>query len=157
MKNKENIKNIGTSKIKDNLWDDKKLEGKNNLKYCKVVINPNLENQNYLSALTSTKNKINITKITINSHELHSETGQWCIPKTPLDERVCHLYDTKTVEDENHFLLDCLALTHIHSNFQNLFHTSNLLDLLSQQNYGDIGMLFFLIFYHRNKMLKNPN
>jgi hypothetical protein len=50
-----------------------------------------------------------ITAIRINSHELHSEIGHWSIPKTPWDERVCHLCDTKKVEDEKHFLLDCPA------------------------------------------------
>jgi hypothetical protein len=57
--------------------------------------------------LRSAKKKINIAKIRTNSHELHSETGHWTIPKTPWDERICHLCDTKRVEDEKHFLLDC--------------------------------------------------
>jgi hypothetical protein len=47
------------------------------------VINPNLEDQKYLFVLTSVKKKINIAKIRTNSHELHSETGHWSIPKTP--------------------------------------------------------------------------
>jgi hypothetical protein len=70
--------------------------------YYKDVINPNLEDQNYLSVLPSVKKKISIAKIRTNSHELHSETGHWSIPKTPWDERVCHLCDTKKVEDEKH-------------------------------------------------------
>ena len=89
------------------MWCDKELEEKRKLRYYKDVINPNLEDQNYLSFLPSVKKKINIAKITTNSHELHSETGRWSIPKTPWDERVCHLRDTKKVESEKHFLLDC--------------------------------------------------
>ena len=49
----------------------------------------------------------------MNSHELHSETGCWSIPKTPWVERFFHLCQSMSVEDENHFLLDYLAYTHI--------------------------------------------
>lgn len=98
-----------------------------------------------------------ISNIITNSRELQSETRILCIPMTPWDERVFHLYDTKRVEDKKHFLLDFPGLTHICSNFQNLFHAANILDMLSQQNYSDLGMLLSFIFNHRNKMLKNHN
>jgi hypothetical protein len=42
-----------------------------------------IEDQNYLSVLPSVKKKISIAKIRTNSHELHSKTGRWTIPKTP--------------------------------------------------------------------------
>jgi hypothetical protein len=89
------------------MWCDKELEEKIKLRYYKDVINPNLEDQNYLFVLPSVKKKISIANIRTNSHELHSETGQWSIPKIPCDERVCHLCDTKKVEDEKNFLLYC--------------------------------------------------
>ena len=75
MENKNNIKNTITFKFKDKLWDDKELEGKMKLRYYKEVINPTLDNQNYLSMLTSTKKKMNIARIRTNSHELRSETS----------------------------------------------------------------------------------
>ena len=89
--------------------------------------------------MPSVKKKIRIAKRRTNSHELHSETGHWSIPKTPWDERVCHLCDTKKVGDEKHFLLDCPAYTQIISQFQNICHTANLPNILTQQNYGDLG------------------
>ena len=61
------------------------------------LFNPNLENQNYLSFFPSVKKEISFAKIRTNSHKLHSETGCWSILKTPWDERVCHLCDTKKV------------------------------------------------------------
>jgi hypothetical protein len=82
LQNNNNIKNIITSKFKEKLWCDKELEDKIKLRYYKEVINPNLEDQKYLFVLTSVKKKINIAKIRTNSHELHSETGHWTIPKT---------------------------------------------------------------------------
>ena len=73
------------------MWCDKELEEKIKLMYYKDVINPNLEDQNYLYVLTSVKKKISIAKIRTNSQKLHKETRLWSIPKTPWDERVSPL------------------------------------------------------------------
>ena len=73
--NINNIKNIVTSKFKEKMWCEKDLATKRKLRYYKEVINPTLEDQKYLFVLTSSKKKINIAKIRMNSHELHSETG----------------------------------------------------------------------------------
>ena len=59
------------------MWCEKYLEAKRKLKYYKEVINPTLEDQKYLSVLTSSKKKTNIAKIRTNSYELHSEIGRW--------------------------------------------------------------------------------
>jgi hypothetical protein len=58
----------------------------------------------------------------------------------------CHLCDTEKVEDENHFLLDCLAYNHIRSHFQNIDHTTNLPNLFTQQKYDDLGNLHLMFF-----------
>jgi hypothetical protein len=55
------------------MWCDKELEEKIKLRYYKDVINPNLEDQNYLSVFPSVKKKINIAKIRTNSHELQDK------------------------------------------------------------------------------------
>jgi hypothetical protein len=127
LQNKDIIKNIIKSKFKEKMWCDKELEEKIKLRYYKDVIKPNLEDQNYLSIFTSVKKKISITKIRKNSHKLHSKTGRWSIPKMPWDERVCHLCDTKKVEYENHFLLDCPSYTEIRSHFKKNCHSTNLI------------------------------
>lgn len=98
---------------------------------------------------------MNIARIKTNSHEFHSETERWSTAKTPWNDRIYQICDAKKVEDENQFLLDFLALTHIHSQFPNIGHTSNILDLLSQPNYNNLGALLSLLFDHRNKILKN--
>ena len=87
------------------MWCEKDLEVKRKLRYYKEVINLTLEDQKYLSVLTSSKKKINIAKIRTNSHELHSETGCWAVPKTPWVERICQLCENMNIEDENRFLL----------------------------------------------------
>ena len=88
MQNIDNVKNIITSEFKEKLWCEENLVVKRNLRYYKEFINPNLEDQKYLSVVTSSQKKINMAKIRTNSHELHSERGRWSIPKTPWVERV---------------------------------------------------------------------
>ena len=90
-----------------------------------------------------------------NSHEIQSEIEWFYIPKATWNDIIYHICDTKKVEDEKHFLLDCLTLTHIHSQFPTICHTSNLIELLSQPTYSDLGALISLLFNHRNKILKN--
>jgi len=106
MGSKDNIKDTITSNFRDEMSDVKKLEDKRKLRYYKEVINPTLDNHNYLSMLTNTKSKINITGIRTNSHELQSDTEQWSTPRTRWDDIIFQICDTKKVKDENNFLLD---------------------------------------------------
>ena len=55
LQNINNIKNIVTSKFKEKMWCEKDLEDKRKFRYYKEVINPTLEDQKYLSVLTSSK------------------------------------------------------------------------------------------------------
>ena len=123
---KDSIKDTITSNFMDKMWDDKELEGKRKLRYYKGVINSTLDTHNYLSMLSINKKKMNIANIKTNSHELRSDTGWWSIPKTPSNDRICQICDSKQVEDEKHFLLDCPTLTHIRSQFPTICHTSSL-------------------------------
>ena len=114
----------------------------------------NLEYQKYLLVVTSSQKKINIAKIGTSSHQLHSETGCWYIPKTPWVERVFHLCEYMGIEDENHFLLECLAYTHIRYEFHSICDNTNLYNLLTCQNYSELGKLLRKLFEHRDKILK---
>jgi hypothetical protein len=57
------------------MWCDKELKKKRKLRYYKDVIYPNLEDQNYLSILSSVKKKISIAKKKKFSPARHSEIG----------------------------------------------------------------------------------
>jgi hypothetical protein len=70
----------------------------------------------------------------------------------PWDERERHLCETKKVEYGKHFLLDCPAYTHIRSHFQNICHTTNLPNLLTQQKYGDLKNLLLMLFNIETKL-----
>jgi predicted glutamine amidotransferase len=56
------------------LWQDNEFEDKRKLRYYKEVINPNLEDENYLFVITNIKKKIRIAKIRTNSYEQNNET-----------------------------------------------------------------------------------
>ena len=104
-------------KFKEKIWCEKDLEAKRKLRYYMEVISPTLEDEKYFFILTSSKKKINMGKIRTKSHVLHSETGCWAVPKRPWVERICHLCENMNIEDENHFLLECLACTHIRDSY----------------------------------------
>ena len=131
------------------MWCEKDIESKRKLRYYKEAINPTLEDRKYLSIFTNSKKKINIAKIRTNSHELHSETGRWTVPKTPWMERICHLCENMNIEDENHFLLECPTYTHIRFQFHNLCCNTDLPSLLTCQNYSEPSPI-----EHRNTILK---
>jgi hypothetical protein len=61
--------------------------------YYKDIINHILEDQNYLYSIVSLKKKINIAK----TRKLHSESRHWTNTIMSLDERICHLCETKRV------------------------------------------------------------
>ena len=90
----------------------------------------------------------------MNSHALHTEIGRWEVPKTPWMERICHLCDNVNIEDENYFLLECPAYTHIKSHFRNLCCNTHLPSLLTCQNYSEWRKLLSNLFEHMNTMLK---
>ena len=81
--NIDNVKNIITSRFKEKFRCEDNLALKRKLRYYKEVINPNLEYQKYLLVVSSAWKKINIAKIRMNSHDIHSETRCWSIPKIP--------------------------------------------------------------------------
>ena len=62
LQNIDNVKNIITSNFKEKPLCEENLAVKRKLTYFKEVINPNLEDQKYLSVVTSSRKKINIAK-----------------------------------------------------------------------------------------------
>lgn len=83
MGRKYNIKDTINPNFSYKMWDVKKLEDKRKIRYYKEVINPIVDNHNYLFMLTSTKSKINITRIRTKSHEIQSNTKRSSTPKIP--------------------------------------------------------------------------
>ena len=62
--------------------------------------------------------------------------------------------ESTRVEDENHFLLECHAYTHIRSEFHSIFYNTNLYNLQTCKNYNEFGKILDKFFEHENKILK---
>ena len=73
-----------------------------------------------------------ISRTRCSNHPLAIEKGRQKNPKIPREERLCKLCDEGTVEDENHFLLNCTTYTffrnHHQMNFQNISDMINMDD-----------------------------
>ena len=85
------------------------------------MINHDMEDQIFLSIFTRVEKNINISSnLRSNSSYLHTETRHCRIPKMLWVERTSHRDETKRVEDEKHFLLNCPAYNLFRSKFQNI-------------------------------------
>ena len=62
--------------------------------------------ENYLKH-QNRKERVAMTKLRISDHKLMIEQGRHTRPTTPRDERFCHICKN-TVEDETHFLTECI-------------------------------------------------
>ena len=113
-----------------------------------------MEYWRYLSVITTSQRKINIAKTRMNSHELHTKTGRWYIPKTLWVAKVFHMCQSMSIEDENHFLLECLSYTHMRSEFHSICYNTNIYNFLACQNYSKLGKLLGKRFEHRNNIFK---
>ena len=142
MQNIDNITNIITYKFKENMWCDKELVGKRKLRYWSSLIQ---KIKNYLSILKIENKKINIAKIRTKSHKVHSETGHWRTPKTPSDERICYLCDTKQKMKNTSYWIS-LPIPILDPNLKISPTLWTFLVVLSRQNYGDLRKLLSMFF-----------
>ena len=58
LQNMDNVKNIITSKFKEKFWCEENLTVKRKVRSYKEVINPNLEDQKYLSVVLAHRRKL---------------------------------------------------------------------------------------------------
>ena len=140
------MQNIITSKFKEKVWCEKNLGVKRKLRYYKKLINSNLGDEKYLSVVTSSRKKINITKVKTNSHKLHNKTGHLFMTKTLWEERVCHLCDSMSIGDDKYFLLECRAYTDIRYEFHSMCYNTNISNLVTCQNYNELRKLLTKFF-----------
>lgn len=66
-------------------------------------------------------------------------------------ERIFYFCDTRSVDDENRFLIKCRTWTHITSELQNICYNTNLPNILIHKKYGDLEMLLFKLLHHKEK------
>ena len=64
--------------------------------------------ENYLFEIENTKHALAVTCFRIISHNLRIETGRYDQRKIKPEDRLCIYCRSQAVEDEQHFLLQCL-------------------------------------------------
>ena len=82
-----------------------------------------------------------MTKLRISAHQLYVETGRYCNPSIPRENRFC-FYSKNFVEDEKHFLLDCPLYKHVRKKYSKLLDT-NILNCLLNPHRTNLSI------YHR--------
>lgn len=86
--------------------------------------------QRYLQ-LENDKHKQTISKLRTSTHKLEIEIGRHQNPIIPRESRICKRCTLDKIEDEEHFLLHCTALTHLRENLVNKIAGNPLTYLLS--------------------------
>ena len=62
----------------------------------------------YVSDLTDTRLIAAVARLRLSSHNLEIERGRHTRPKTPVVNRTCRRCQTTQVDDEIHFLMQCI-------------------------------------------------
>jgi hypothetical protein len=63
--------------------------------------------ETYISDIRNISHRNILTRFRTSNHKLHIETGRYTRPITPVENRICSNCNSKSVEDELHFLMYC--------------------------------------------------
>ena len=61
--------------------------------------------ETYISDIRNINHRNILTRFRTSNHKLHIETGRYTRPISPVENRICSNYISKSVEDELHFLI----------------------------------------------------
>ena len=122
------------------------------------------ELQNYLTYNINKHICSLLTKFRLSAHSLAIETGRYCKPITPANERFCKACKDK-VEDEHHFLIDCPLYNSVRDKFFTLFNQipnettqmtiNRLLNPSSSQDLNNICLFLKEAYSLRDSVFKN--
>ena len=79
------------------------------LSYLYIHIKSEFRRENYLNTVTFRKYRNYFTKLRTSSHNLRIETGRHGRVRVPRNERVCIHCNLQTIDDEYHFIIECLC------------------------------------------------
>ena len=113
-----------------------------------------------------------IAPFRISSHAPEIETGRHRRPKVPIEERTCKICQSNSVEDEQHFLIECLvadivqlrnqltatAITYI-ANYNTLINQDKFNEILTNREPDIITALgrHLTMAFQRKQLLSVPN
>ena len=96
----------------------------------------------YLSSALTCGERIVITKLRTSDHDLEIEKGRRHIPVIPRENKLCKFCDNNQIEEEIHFIFECILYEPQKSNFLRKCH--NLFPRTKHLGYQDILQLIFM-------------
>ena len=111
----------------------------------------------YLSSVRCLSNKRLISRFRSGCHGLHVDTGRCdkAGPGVEREDRVCLVCQSTAVEDEQHFLLDCPAYSHLRAQHAELFQDKpcTVASVINTSNPNLLGRHLRMCFSHRKSVL----
>ena len=93
-----------------------------------AIFKNNYNMEPYLTSNLQRPASICLAKFRTSSHNLEIETGRYCRPKLPPEQRLCKICPLNQPETENHFLLHCPAYRNERQDLLNDFPQVNILN-----------------------------
>ena len=132
--------------------------------YCKIKQEFGMET--YLELIKNHKYRTAMAQLRTSSHSLAIEYGRYTRPKTKLEDRCC-LFCTHALEDEKHFLVECIVnkterdilfskVERLFQNFSSLDGDEKFIFLLNSDNQQVltwVGKFIYDSFKTRNEKL----
>ena len=106
--------------------------------------------KNYLDLVNVEKFRFALSRIRMSSHRLQIEAGRWHRPhRIPVNERKC--LDCNNVEDEFHFILECVKYTEIRNKYIKKYfwrrpNIPKFIELMTSTNATTIRNLAYYIY-----------
>ena len=96
----------------------------------------------YILATKRFETRCIFTQLRISAHDLHIETGRYTKPaKTPIENRICFLCNDNKIEDEFHFVMECLHYDEFRKELTNEFESFT---LYSELQNNDMKFTYFM-------------
>jgi hypothetical protein len=95
-----------------------------NMVHCYRTLKDSLHRyETYISDIRNISHRNILTRFRTSNHKLHIETGRYTRPITPVENRICSNCNSKSVEDEIHFLMYCPKFeNHSWEDLRNIAH-----------------------------------
>ena len=125
---------------KEKLWNDSRQNGGNKLRTYRLF-KMDFSWELYLSSIIKRSHLVAMARFRASCHSLAIETGRYHKPPIPPECRICIYCNSGKVDDELHFITECL---HLHYFRKSLYETAMLYntEFVNLSNMGKLCYLF---------------
>ena len=89
---------------------DSNNQDRNKLRFYKTF-KGTFSREPYLDLVHNRNQRAWLTRMRVSAHHLQIEVGRWSRPPVPPWERVCRYCNDSSIDNEGHFLHDCVTFT----------------------------------------------